>query len=163
MVVSTVPGAMAFTLTPSGENAPAIDRVNDNSPALAAEYMEVLPPAIKAPTEITLITEAWSDSSSDGRHRWNKKNGPRKFTVNELSQASGVMSSMGRPSGLAALFTRMSIWPKCSRVASASRFTLSRSPMWVGTASASPPAAAISATAASQASALRLATTTLAP
>ena len=35
--------------------------------------------------------------------------------------------------------------------------------MWVGTASASPPASAISATARSQASALRLATTNLAP
>ena len=43
MVVSTVPGAMAFTRTPWGEYSPAIDRVNDRSPALAAEYMAVLP------------------------------------------------------------------------------------------------------------------------
>ena len=41
------------------------------------------------------MTEAWSETSSDGRQRWNKKNGPRRFTVNDFSHASGVMSSMG--------------------------------------------------------------------
>ena len=74
-----------------------------------------------------------------------------------------MIEPIGNASGFAALFTTMSIPPKCSAVAAASAATCSTSPTWVGTAYAEPPAAVISSTVDSHASAFRLATTTCAP
>ena len=74
------------------------------------------------------------------------------------------MSVSGAANGLAALLTRMSMPAEVARRSRPPGASIwSGRPTWVGTASASPPAATISAATAVQASALRLATTTRAP
>ena len=88
---------------------------------------------------------------------------PVRFVRSTASQSSAFMRT-ARPSRvMAALFTRMSSLPNFSRAWRNPAFTCSASATSICTASASPPAAAISATTPASFSALRAAATTRAP
>src|SRR4029453_8974715 len=163
MSVSTVPGARALTRMPSAANSAAIVRVICRSAALAATYIDTNVPWVNAPALITLTTAACPLARRWGSASCTRNTGPRRLASNDFAHASAVIEPSGRASALAALFTTTSTPPNAATVVPTSAARPSRSPTWVGTASAVPPAAAISVAPASQASALRLATTTLAP
>ena len=162
MSVSTEPGASAFTRTPRGAKAAAIERVNDIRAAFPAAYMATSGEKMNAPTDTTFSTAAVG-RRRNGRACWTRNTGPRRFTSNDLAQASVVNAPNGWARALAALLTTTSMAPNSSTVRSTRRWSWSTSPMWVGTPMAVPPSPRRCSAARWHASALRLATTTDAP
>src|SRR6202167_3552175 len=88
---------------------------------------------------------------------------PVRFVRNTASQSSSFMRSASVSRVIAALFTSMSSLPNFASVCWKPDFTCAASATSIGTASASPPAASISATSDASVSAVRAATATLAP
>src|SRR5271170_1481946 len=88
---------------------------------------------------------------------------PVRFVLSTASQSSSFMRSASVSRVIAALFTSMSSLPNFASVCRKPDFTCAGSATSIGTASASPPAASISATSDASLSAVRAATATFAP
>ena len=98
-----------------------------------------------------------------GNASWTRNTGPRTLTSTDLAKPASVNAPTGSARALAALFITTSMPPNRSTAAATSARTSSSDPMWQGTPIASAPAATRASAVSAQASALRLATTTLAP
>src|ERR1035437_9610963 len=95
---------------------------------------------------------------------WLIRKGARRLSSRVLSQAAMSRSLKGAKATLvAALLTRMSIWPYFSSVWSIIASTASSRPAWAVIGVTSPPSARIAAAVSSNSSGLRAVITTLAP
>src|SRR6476646_10029667 len=118
---------------------------------------------LNAPTDTRLTTAACELFVRCGNAACTRKTGPRRLTSYDLVNASAVISPTGWANALAALLTTTSMPPNSSTDFCTRASRSLTSPRWVGTPTASPPSPRRCFAARSQASALRLATTTRAP
>ena len=91
MSVSTVPGRERVHA--DSERRPlARHRAGERvaCPAFAAEYIATFGDAMNPPAESTLITDAYALAVRYGSAYCTRNTGPRRFTPNDLSHASGV-------------------------------------------------------------------------
>src|SRR5260221_12907973 len=95
IVVATKPGAIALQHTPEADQASACDLVSDTRPPLDAPYPPLLPKALIACCDATLMMRPQPLAAIAGPNCWPSRNGAVRFTSSERSQSSGVSSASG--------------------------------------------------------------------
>src|SRR5580700_679208 len=155
---------MQLTRTLPGPHSTARLRAICISAALEMPYAPSRSEPLRPPIDDTRMTDPPPRRAIAGMVIWQSQWLLRTLLPMILSNALSGISWLGPKCGLtAALQTRMSTGPRVLFVSSTSRVSSSFWPMLHGMTTASPPRAAIPARTSSQASGLRLETTTLAP